>query len=206
MTERPSGGRRIGRRKTDVLDAACEVVADRGVDATRFTDVTAVTGVGASTLQYWFGSREDMLIAVFRHAADKDLADVNEHLADEHDPWRQLVFLAGFLTGRDNEKDDVGWRLWVEWWRWALRDDEVRAEVLHDYTRWRELIAKSVAAGITLRKFTTDNAPLDVAHQILAFFDGLALPVALGDPTISPQQAHRLLVDAVARLVGYQQG
>jgi len=188
-----------------VLDAACEVVSDRGAEATRFTDVTAVTGVGASTLQYWFGSREDMLIAVFRHAADRDLDAVTAYLATEPDPWRQLVHLAAFLTGNTDDGDDTGWRLWVEWWRWALRDDEVRGQVLDDYTRWRRLIADSIASGQGAGAFANDTPPHELAHQILAFFDGLALPVALGDPTVTPSHAHALLVDALARLVGHRQ-
>ncbi len=56
-------GRRAGRRKIAVLEAACRVIADRGADATRFADVAAESGVPVSTLQYYFGSREDLLVA-----------------------------------------------------------------------------------------------------------------------------------------------
>src|SRR5947209_2417018 len=59
-------GRRAGRRKTAVLEAACRVIADRGADATRFADVAAESGVPVSTLQYYFGSREDLLVAALR--------------------------------------------------------------------------------------------------------------------------------------------
>ena len=45
-------GRRAGRRKIAVLEAACRVIADRGADATRFADVAAESGVPVSTLQY----------------------------------------------------------------------------------------------------------------------------------------------------------
>lgn len=38
-------GRRAGRRKIAVLEAACRVIADRGADATRFADVAAESGV-----------------------------------------------------------------------------------------------------------------------------------------------------------------
>ena len=203
MTE-PRTARRAGRRHVEVLEAAAEVVAARGVEATRFADVGAVAGVGASTLQYWFGSREDMLIAVLRHVAERDLDIVSAYLASEPDPWRQLVYLAAFLTGNTDDRNELGWRLWVEWWRWALRDDEVRAQVLQDYTRWRELIAGCITAGHAARVFTTDQSPLELAHQILALFDGLALPAALGDPVVSPRQAHALLIDGMARLVGHQ--
>ena len=55
-----------------------------------------------------------------------------------------------------------------------------------------------MAAG----RFGTDAAPIDVARQALALIDGLALPVALGDPRVSGATAAHLLTDALGRLVG----
>jgi AcrR family transcriptional regulator len=195
-----NGGRRAARKRADVLAAACSVVAERGADGTRFTDVTAATGVGVSTLQYYFGSREDMLIAVFRFAARSDFDAVGERLAGVTDPWERLVVIASHLTGAVGS--DTGWRLWVESWRWALRDPELRAEVLGDYTRWHVLLAEIITVGVSRGRFGTDAAPMDVARQALALIDGLALPVALGDPRVTGAMAGELLADALGRLVG----
>ncbi len=188
------------RRRADVLAAAGAVVAARGADATRFTDVTAATGVGVSTLQYYFGSREDMLIAVFRFAAQNDFDEVAGRLAGVDDPWRRLRVVAAHLTGAVGS--DLSWRLWVESWRWALRDPEVRAEVLGDYTRWHALLAETIDDGVRAGQFRTAAAPMDVARQALALIDGLALPVALGDPRVTAETAGDLLADALGRLVG----
>ncbi|HEY0533234.1 MAG TPA: TetR family transcriptional regulator C-terminal domain-containing protein [Actinoplanes sp.] len=184
--------RRAARKRADVLAAAGAVVAARGAEATRFADVTAATGVGISTLQYYFGSREDMLIAVFRHAAQADFDAVETRLSGLGDPWERLVTIAAHLSG------DTGWRVWVESWRWALRDPEVRADVLGDYARWHELIAAEVAAGETAKTFRLSRTPTDTARQVLALIDGLALPVALGDTQIPGD----LLTDALSRLLG----
>jgi AcrR family transcriptional regulator len=184
--------RRAGRKRADVLAAAGAVVAARGAEATRFADVTAATGVGVSTLQYYFGSREDMLIAVFRHVAQADFDAIEGRLAGKSDPWERLVTIAAHLSG------DTGWRVWVESWRWALRDPEVRADVLGDYARWHELIAAEIEAGRRAGRFGPSRSPLDTARQVLALIDGLALPVALGDPQIPGD----LLTDALSRLLG----
>jgi AcrR family transcriptional regulator len=194
-----TAGRRAARKRADVLAAACAVVAERGADATRFTDVTAATGVGVSTLQYYFGSREDMLIAVFRFAAQADFDAVDARLVAEDDAWERLLVIATHLTGAVGS--DEGWRLWVESWRWALRDPDLRAEVLGDYTRWHLLLAAIVSAGVSAGRFGTDAAPMDVARQALALIDGLALPAALGDPSFAGPAASGLLADALGRLV-----
>ncbi|RAK26629.1 TetR family transcriptional regulator [Actinoplanes lutulentus] len=175
-----------------MLAAAGEVVAARGADATRFSDVTEATGVGVSTLQYYFGTREDMLIAVFRHAAQRDFDLVGERLAALTDPWERLLTVAVHLTGAVGS--DAAWRLWVESWRWASRDSSVRADVLDDYRKWHELIAAEVrACGV--------DDPMNTARLVLALIDGLALPVVLGDPGLSRAAARDLLADGLSRLL-----
>ncbi|WP_436528069.1 TetR/AcrR family transcriptional regulator [Actinoplanes sp. HUAS TT8] len=184
--------RRSAAKRVEVLAAAGEVVAARGADATRFTDVSAATGVGVSTLQYYFGTREDMLIAVFRHAVQREFELVDAALEPLTDPWERLLAIVGHLG------NDTTWRLWVESWRWASRDAEVRADVLNDYTRWRELIGENIAHGVQNGQFP-QNAD---ARQVLALIDGLALPVVLGDPAIDRAAARNLLEDALGRLLG----
>ena len=73
-----------------MLEAACRVIADRGADATRFADVAAESGVPVSTLQYYFGSREDLLVAAFRHASGTEIAALEAEIAAMTDPWEQL--------------------------------------------------------------------------------------------------------------------
>ena len=93
-------GRRAGRRKIAVLEAACRVIADRGADATRFADVAAESGVPVSTLQYYFGSREDLLVAAFRHASSAEIAALEAEVAAIDDPWEQLErIITRSLTG-----------------------------------------------------------------------------------------------------------
>ncbi|MEU4558308.1 TetR/AcrR family transcriptional regulator [Actinoplanes sp. NPDC023936] len=187
-----SSRRRSAGRRAEVLEAAGEVVAARGADATRFSDVTEATGVGVSTLQYYFGTREDMLIAVFRHAAQRDFERVRERLAALTDPGERLLAIATHLTGAVGS--DTTWRLWVESWRWASRDPGVRADVLADYRGWHELIAAEVAAG-------GFDEPMATARLVLALIDGLALPVVLGDPDLSRAAAHELLAAGLSGLL-----
>ena len=73
-----------------MLEAACRVIAERGADATRFADVAAESGVPVSTLQYYFGSREDLLVAAFRHASSTEIAALEAEVAAIDDPWDQL--------------------------------------------------------------------------------------------------------------------
>src|SRR5580693_5425077 len=90
-------------------EAAGRVIAERGADATRFADVAAESGVPVSTLQYYFGSREDLLVAAFRHASGTEIAALEAEVAEVADPWRRLARIvagavAGYQAGADGTR------------------------------------------------------------------------------------------------------
>jgi AcrR family transcriptional regulator len=59
----------------------------------------AASSVPVSTLQY-FGSREDLLVAAFRHASSAEIAALEAKVASLDDPWDQLEkILTTSLTG-----------------------------------------------------------------------------------------------------------
>ena len=181
-------GRRAGRRKTAVLEAACRVIADRGADATRFADVAAESGVPVSTLQYYFGSREDLLVAAFRHASATEISALEADIATLTDPWDQLEriisrALAGYQP--DAAEASGAGRLWIESWHFGIRDPEMRADALRDYDAWRRLVADAIRRGVEQGTFGPVQADR-VAVLTIAMVDGMGIPLALGDPEVGP--------------------
>src|ERR1700757_5273972 len=156
-------GRRAGRRKAAVPGAACRVIAERGADPPRFADVAAESGVPVSTLQYYFGSREDLLVAAFRHASSAEMAVLEADVAAISDPWEQLErIITASLSGYQPEAPGGG-RLWIESWHFGIRDAEMRADALRDNTAWRRLVAEVVRRGIELGTFGGAYDPVTVA-------------------------------------------
>jgi AcrR family transcriptional regulator len=193
-------GRRAGRRKTAVLEAACRVIADRGADATRFADVAAESGVPVSTLQYYFGSREDLLVAAFRHASGAEIATLEADVAALSDPWDQLErIISRALTGYQPEAPEAG-RLWIESWHFGIRDPEMRADTLRDYDAWRRLVADAVRRGVEQGGFGPVQ-PEKVAVLAIAMVDGMGIALALGDPEITRPGAVQDVLAALAELL-----
>ena len=187
------GQRRAGRRKVAVLEAAGRVIAERGADATRFADVAAESGVPVSTLQYYFGSREDLLVAAFRHASGTEIAALEADLAGLSDPWQQLrLIVTSALRGYEGSaggEGEAGGRLWIESWHFGIRDAEMRADALRDYGAWRTLVADVVRRGIEAGTFAPRLSPEQVAVLTIALVDGVGIPLALDDPAITPDGA-----------------
>jgi AcrR family transcriptional regulator len=196
------GTRRAGRRKIEVLEAAVRVIASRGAEATRFADVAAESGVPVSTLQYYFGSREDLLVAAFRHASGTEIAALETELADLGDPWDRLTrIVTRALAGYRTEEAGSG-RLWIESWHFGIRDAEMRADALRDYAAWRRLVAGAVRSGAGGGRFSTRHSPERIAVLTIALVDGVGIPLALGDPEITPAGAIADVLAALAELLG----
>ena len=194
-------GRRAGRRKIAVLEAACRVIADRGADATRFADVAAESGVPVSTLQYYFGSREDLLVAAFRHASSEEIAALEPEVAAIDDPWEQLErIITRSLSGYQPDAPGGG-RLWIESWHFGLRDPEMRADALRDNTAWRQLVADVVRRGIERGTFDGRHDADMVAVLAVGAADGMGIPLSLGDPDITARGAVLHVLAALRELL-----
>ena len=114
-----------GAKRALVLDHVVAVIAERGYAGTRFIDVSEASGVAVSTLQGYFGSREDMLIEAMRRATSVAVADMNEFAARFDDPWQQLVA----MIDRGLSTNVVTWRLLMEFWTAAAHDAANRTHV-----------------------------------------------------------------------------
>lgn len=202
-TEPRHRARRAGRGKRHVLHGARRVIAQRGADATRFRDVAAETGSAVSTLQYSFGSREDLIIAALEDAAEADLDRVRQAAEAASGPVEQLRALVRESIVADSEAEArEAWLVWVEYWRAAARDGELRSGSAAIYARWRTLVSGILTDGRAAGQFRGDLDAEQAAIQVLALLDGVGVPVVLEHPGISSARAAASVLDALAGILG----
>ena len=133
MPVSPRRRRAGGARRDAVLQTVAHVLAERGYENTRFADVSAASGVAISTMQNYFGSREDMLIEAMRHATDVEVLALEAVAAAEADHWNRLVAL---IDRSLSAPLDVH-RLLIEFWRSGIRDAELRDYGEEVWVRYR---------------------------------------------------------------------
>ena len=81
-----SSARRIGAEssatRTLILEAAEQVIVDEGYSATSTRRVAARAGLKPSLVHYYFPTTDDLLLAVYRRAAEWANAELEKALAD----------------------------------------------------------------------------------------------------------------------------
>lgn len=189
MTPRPS----IDHiRRPQILAAAAEVIAERGVAGTRIADVAERCGVSPPALLYWFDSKEQLLAEALTADDDRFYEELEERLDGAATPGERMVALIETAT---ESADDFA--LWMELWTWALRDADLRAARERFDSRWRAAIEAIVVDGTAAGEFGGAVDPPQAALAIAALIDGLSAQAALGDPAMSiPRMTEVVLASA----------
>lgn len=63
-------GAREPERRTEIVAAAYAEIAEKGLEGLRTRDIAARAGVNISTLHYYFGTKEALIVAVLEHVRD----------------------------------------------------------------------------------------------------------------------------------------
>jgi AcrR family transcriptional regulator len=182
-------------RRPQILSAAAEVIAERGVASTRIADVAERVGTSAPAVLYWFGSKDELLAEALTVEEDAFYEVITERLAELSGPRQQLRLLIEACAGQ------YDWTLWMELWTRALRDRGVLAARQRLDERWRGEIARLVRAGRDAGDFEIAD-PDEAASIIASLIDGLAVQATLGDPAVSSERMRDLTVHVAELVLG----
>jgi AcrR family transcriptional regulator len=193
--------RKAGRQKPEILDAAVRVITERGMDGTRFADVSEATGVPIASLQYYFGSREDLLIAAFRHDSNTKEAQIRVGLEPISDPTERILYMIDAHLDMYDPASERSVLLSEEFYRVALRDPELQLDMLDEYRGWRGMIADAIRTGVDAGQFVSETDPDLAALCLYAFMEGIAQPTAMGDPALPREVARQLICEYMKALL-----
>jgi len=132
--------------------------------------------VAVSTLQGYFGSREDMLIEAMRRATSVAVAAMHELAERFDDPWQQLVA----MVDRGLSTNVVTWRMLMEFWTAAAHDAELQEHAAELAAQYREPFIDAVRRGIESGAFTPRFDAAAIVEVVVATIVGQLYPVVLG--------------------------
>lgn len=187
VNEQTRRGRRIERQRKIIMDAAAELFAQKGYEATTTKDIADSVDIGESTLYGYFSSKKEVLQAILSQQAEMVDA-LLVHLTELEQP-QSFVTLVDLLMEKILTRTVYNRVLIAEAWT----DDEI----LQSYViaRWhpvmqtlQHFISMKIAKGIF-----RPIEPGMGARMIMGSFVAAILPVLRGvEPAPSPEQRHQL--------------
>ena len=181
-----------------ILQAACSLIAERGIGGARIAQIARAAGVSTALVHYHFRNREDLLAETLDYAFDVAAAVRTGPEIDDRAPAARRLADAVEQSLPTSEPGRREWQLWAELWLGAARDPALRPIAAQMYARYRRWIAEAIAEGVAGGEFADVDAGA-TADLAMALIDGLGLRVLLGDPTMPLERARDRIGSLLAR-------
>jgi AcrR family transcriptional regulator len=192
------------QRRDAILDAACTVLAEQGLAATRISDVAKQVGISPGHVLYYFESKADLFMQSLRTVEDRLREDALarfEQTPSASGRWNMLLDVMS-----PSGPGDFKLALWLEAWEMAHRDPQVAELVAELEDRWQALqldVLRQARADGELQ--VDDDADLeDFVTCFSAFFDGLTIQVVTGSRVIDRDRMLRISRAYAADRLGWK--
>ncbi|MCF2529082.1 TetR/AcrR family transcriptional regulator [Yinghuangia soli] len=182
-----------------MLEEAVAAIAENGLAALTMAGLADRLGTSGGHILYYFGSKDQLLLAALRWSEDRLAAERAALLARRVQPTRKLdMFLGLYLPSGPR---DPRWMLWIELWARTAGNDELRSAQDEIDLGWSADLEKVLAAGADRGVFALDDAAAD-ASELLALLEGLSTRVVLGLGGTTREDALAAARRAAGRLLG----
>ena len=191
MDERPKFRRETSeQRQKTLIEATLRCLAEGSIDRLSVRTIAAEAGVSVGLINHHYASKEALIAAAYRRAADDLLAGLAA--AVEKAPGDPRQRLAAFFRDSFSPRvlDPKLLKMWTAFWTMADRSPEVQAVHEATYAEYRALLERLLAdlAGDAGSGFDVRLA----AIGLTALLDGLWLELCLNPKTFSPEEGVRL--------------
>jgi TetR/AcrR family transcriptional repressor of bet genes len=182
-------------RSEELIDAAILAVHERGFGVVTMTEIANRAGTSAASINYYFGSKEQLMEATMRRLLDILKQGLLGRLSDQSDPYNRLMAIC------DANFDDALFTVeqisvWVQFWSHAPYSS--RLSRLHQINRSR--VRSHFRAE--LKQLLPSETQETVRRALQAYMDGVWLEASQTDTKIlSPAGARDGMRDVAALLL-----
>ncbi|MFE5754888.1 TetR/AcrR family transcriptional regulator [Streptomyces massasporeus] len=175
-----AGGRRQAPPREDVLAAAMEMIAERGLEKLTMAALGREVGMSSGHLLYYFGSKDELLLRTLEWSEGR-LGAERGRLLTRTAPARERLDAFVDLYVPDGHRDPH-WTLWLEVWnrsQSAAVDGDARDRQAAIEGAWHRDLVALLAEGISRGEFRRVD-PDRFAARLRALLDGFSIHVAIG--------------------------
>jgi AcrR family transcriptional regulator len=182
-------------RKAQIVNAAAEVLSERGYANARVVDIAKAAGTSPAAILYWFDGKQGLLAEALASREVEFHDRYTVRIARATTASEQLrILIEAMLHHYD-------WALWMELCVLALRDPAAAAERDRMDRRWRAMLRKVIRDGQQRGEFIAGDAD-ETMFVLAALLDGMAPLLAMKAKGVTPTHVERTWLTEAARLLG----
>lgn len=201
MPALPRRGRPPRHNRSEILDAASEVMIFRGYESTRYSDVAEASGVPVASLQHHFPTLELLRREALRNKVRAELTSLAEQVALITDPWERIYHIIVTSISLNPARRRGGWVLWLEYYRAAAHDVQLAEDTGEVRALWVRLIADCISEGMEAGRLRPEGTAEEAAIELHGLIDGLGIRLAIVHEDADAAEAIMLLERAARRML-----
>ena len=168
--ERPANTERD--RRGELIRAAMGVIAEKGVEGLRTRDISARAGVNISTLHYYFGTKETLLLSVLRHVTESLASSMPSSKGRSAREELRALFAGAFRSFRETPQlATVLQELRLR----SRRDLSTRRAFRVVHGSWNRRVEEILTRGIANGELRADLDPRAAAMVVTSFMMGVTM-------------------------------
>ncbi|MCX4917242.1 TetR/AcrR family transcriptional regulator [Streptomyces sp. NPDC060011] len=173
-----AGARKNAPPREEVLAAAMEMIAERGLEKLTMAALGREVGMSSGHLLYYFRTKDELLLRTLEWSEGRLGAERGRLLAARGTARERLDAYVGLYVPDGHR--DPHWTLWLEVWNRSQNaaDDARERQVAIEGAWHRDLVAL-LAEGVSRGEFRAVD-PDRLAARLRALLDGFSIHVAIG--------------------------
>ncbi len=139
-------------RRRQITDAVCRITVKGGLTSATFREVAAEAGVSVRLVQYYFGTKDELLLSTQQHVAERATARLRQRVAAAGDSPREvlLAMLTSFIPDDDESRENM--LMFVALHTASLVDPMLAREEAHGVpTQFHATITRQLRRGKTAK-------------------------------------------------------
>ncbi|MDJ0357356.1 TetR/AcrR family transcriptional regulator [Paenarthrobacter sp. PH39-S1] len=182
-------------RRTAILEAAWQLIAERGYHHVRVQDVARICGTSTGTIHYYFPGKDDVLREALRYCVDQAFERQGSILRQIDNARKRLLALIEMQLPSGVQIRNE-WSIWLQFWSETCLNLDLRPVHNDFYARWMDAVVSIVRRGQRQGIFR-DVDPVVFARLLTSATDGAAIKILTGAPGMSVDVMRNMLVSIV---------
>ncbi|MEE9574304.1 MAG: TetR/AcrR family transcriptional regulator [Candidatus Neomarinimicrobiota bacterium] len=161
-------------KKTQILYAAIEIFAKKGLERGKIADIAKQAGIGKGTIYEYFKSKDEIFSAIENLFVNDSITQVEQLINSKKSPTEKIEEMANYNINIHEAMGDaiiIFAEMWAQHSRgqWYGHRKSVFADM---YTNYHKAIREILTDGIEIGEFREMNKD-GVATMLLALIDGI---------------------------------
>ncbi|MCK4753631.1 MAG: TetR/AcrR family transcriptional regulator [Calditrichia bacterium] len=185
-------------KKMEILHAAMQVFAQKGVVKSKIIDIATTAGVGKGTIYEYFRSKEEIFTSAYTYFFQTMESMVQEALSKEDDPLKQLELILTISLDAFRHMGEEFADIMMEFWAEGIRNKNLdildAINLKGVYSNYRKMIQQILKKGIEKGMFKPMDTKL-TASVLIGALDGIMLQWIMDRKAINLRKAPVVLLD-----------